>query len=106
MEPTKVVQLGPTVQQQAGALPRAAHRPVAYGRRTGQHIQQRAYQWWAHQCLTTLLEQLAQRLGPIVNMFTLAQPQAPAPAKAVWAERGLIINTAAVSANASLMTLV
>ncbi len=55
--------------------------------------------------LRTLLTQLAQRPGPIVNVFVLDDPHAPPPAEAVWAERSLSINTAAAGGNASLMML-
>ena len=55
--------------------------------------------------LRMLLAQLAQRPGPIVNVYALSHPQAPVPAEALWAERSLSINTAAAGGNASLMTL-
>jgi RHH-type transcriptional regulator, proline utilization regulon repressor / proline dehydrogenase / delta 1-pyrroline-5-carboxylate dehydrogenase len=55
--------------------------------------------------LPPLLAQLAQRPGPIVNVFALAHPQAPVPAEALWSERSLSINTAAAGGNASLMTM-
>ena len=55
--------------------------------------------------LLTVLDQLAQRPGPIVNVFAVDDPQAPLPAEAVWVERSLSINTAAAGGNASLMAL-
>jgi len=55
--------------------------------------------------LLTVLDQLAQRPGPIVNVFAVDDPQAPLPAEAVWVERSLSINTAAAGGNASLTAL-
>ncbi|WP_180682332.1 trifunctional transcriptional regulator/proline dehydrogenase/L-glutamate gamma-semialdehyde dehydrogenase [Tepidicella baoligensis] len=55
--------------------------------------------------LAALLVQLAQRPGPIVNVFVQDDPSQPLPAEAVWTERSLSINTAAAGGNASLMML-
>ena len=55
--------------------------------------------------LAALLAQLADRPGPIVNVFVQDDPSHPLPAEAVWSERSLSINTAAAGGNASLMML-
>jgi RHH-type proline utilization regulon transcriptional repressor/proline dehydrogenase/delta 1-pyrroline-5-carboxylate dehydrogenase len=55
--------------------------------------------------LRALLAQLAQRPGPIVNVYVLDAADATPPAEALWAERSVSTNTAAAGGNASLMML-
>jgi RHH-type proline utilization regulon transcriptional repressor/proline dehydrogenase/delta 1-pyrroline-5-carboxylate dehydrogenase len=54
--------------------------------------------------LRLLLQQLAARPGPIVNVFVQDRSHRPA-IHATWTERSLSINTAAVGANTHLMML-